>query len=222
MGPWCASLNEIVARIKRGVNPPIIARSEAKMSQDTGLVKRGFVLLAAMSVLVIVVLIIIFQRTVPAMPLSGERPELLSACLIRTGTAFPVAVAWLDIYKIGEAFPSAEGWKIRYNAAGALARRGSADTPWEILLEMLDENRQLRNFRVELQDGKVAADEAAARLTMVYALRAIADWHKKQQDRPKEVAPELAKVYAAVDKLASNPVMEIKTQVENTRKVFFR
>src|SRR5205085_11327222 len=142
-------------------------------------------------------------------------PELLSASLVRTGTAFPGAVAWLDIYKIGEAFPSAEGWKIRYNAAGALARRGSAQVPWEILVEMLDENRQLRNFRVELQDGKVAADEAAARLTVVYALRAIADWHKKQPDRPKEAPPELAKVYAAVGKLASNPVMEIKTQVAN-------
>src|SRR5262249_5111572 len=111
------------------------------MAQDTGLVKRGLMLLVAMSALVIVVLTIIFQRAIPAAPPSLERPELLSASLIRTDAGFPGAVAWLDIYKIGEAFPSAEGWKIRYNAAGALARRGSADVPWATLLEMLDENR---------------------------------------------------------------------------------
>jgi hypothetical protein len=192
------------------------------MSQDGGLVKRGLLLLALVSALAIVVLVIIFQRAGPAFPVPVQRPELLSACLIRSDTAFPGAVAWLDIYRIGEAFPSAEGWKIRYNAAGALARRGSADMPWDVVLEMLDEDRQLRNFRVQLQDGTLVPDEAAARLTIVYALRALADWHKKQADHSKEVTPELATVYAAVDKLASNPIMEIKTQAENTRKVFFR
>jgi hypothetical protein len=192
------------------------------MPQDTGLVKRGFLLLAAISALVIVVLLIIFQRAVPTATPSVERPELLTTGLVRTGVTFPGAVAWRDIYKIGEAFPSAAGWKIRYNAAGALARRGSADVPWDTLLEMLDEQRQLRNFRVQLQDGQVAADEAAARLTMIYALRAIADWHKKQQERAKEVPPELTRVYAAVDKLAGSPVMEIKAQAENTRHTFFR
>jgi hypothetical protein len=36
------------------------------------------------------------------------------------------------------------------------------------------------------------------------------------------VSPELAQVYVAVDKLAGSPIMEIKTQAENTRAVFFR
>jgi hypothetical protein len=79
----------------------------------------------------------------------------------------------------------------------------------------------MHNFRVQLQDGSVVPDEAAARLTVVYALKAIAEWHKKQASR-QEVPPALAKVYAAVDKLADSPIMEIKTQVENTRQVFFR
>jgi hypothetical protein len=192
------------------------------MSQDSGLIKRGFFLLALMSALVVVVLLIIFQRAAPTLPASEQRPELLSACLVRSGAAFPGAVAWLDMYRIGEAFPSAEGWMIRYNAAGTLARRGSAAVPWDILLEMLDENRQLRNFRVQLQDGHMVPDEGAARLTMVSALRAVADWHKKQKVKPTNVPVELAGVYAAVDKLADHPVMEIKAQVENTRKTFFR
>jgi hypothetical protein len=190
--------------------------------QDSGLVKRGLILLALISALVVVVLTIIFRQTASAVPATSERPELLAACLVRSGDAFPSNVGWADVYKIGEAFPSAEGWQIRYNAAGALARRGSASVPWNVILEMLDEDRQMRNFRVQLQDGRVAPDEGAARLTVVSALRAIADWHKKQKDGAHEVSPDLAKVYAQVDKLARTSVMEVRSQAENARKLFFR
>jgi hypothetical protein len=191
------------------------------MSQDAGLIKRGLFLLALLSALATVLLVILFQRPASTLPAPTPRPELLAASLVRSGTAFPDAIAWPQIYQIGEAFPSPAGWNVRYNAAGALARRGSSQVPWEILLEMLDEDRQMHNFRVQLQDGKRVPDEGAARLTMVYALQAIAEWHKKQSG-PNPVSPALARVYAAVDQLAANPVMEIKTQVANTRQVFFR
>jgi len=192
------------------------------MSQDTGLIKRGLFLLVLMSALVVVVLLAVFQRTSATLPASADRPELLSATLIRSNTGFPGAVDWLNFFQLTQAFPSAEGWKIRYNAAGALARRGSTNVPWDIFLEMLDEKHQMKNFHVQLQDGTVVPDETAARMTMIYALRGIADWHKKQEAGHKEVTPELARVYAAVDQLSAHPVMEIKTQAENTRKVFYR
>ena len=114
------------------------------MSQDTGLIKRGLLLLAMMSALVVVVLVIIFQRPTATLPGTDQRPELLAASIVRTDTAFPGAVAWHAIVQMGEAFPSTEGWKVRYNAAGALARKGSTQVPWDIILEMLDENRQMR------------------------------------------------------------------------------
>ena len=42
---------------------------------------------------------------------------------------------------------------------------------WDLVLEMLDENRQMHNFREQQPNGQLVPDEAAARLTMVYALR---------------------------------------------------
>jgi hypothetical protein len=191
------------------------------MPQDSGLVKRGLLLLALMSALVVVLLTIMFQRSGPGLPASVDRPELLAAVLVRSDASFPAAVSWSGLYRFGEAFPSAPGWLIRYNAAGALARRGSDNVPWDVLREMLDESRQMHNFRVQLRDGRLVPDEAAARLTVLSALKAIAEWHKKQT-AGKEASPELAPVYAAVNKLAGNPVMEIKSQAENTRKLFFK
>ncbi len=157
------------------------------------------------------------------MPTSSPRPELLATALIQTDAAFPANVAWLDIHQIGEAFPSSAGWRIRYNAATTLARRGSQNVPWAVLVEMLDEDRQMHNFRDSARRWpRPSPNEAAARTTVLAALRATADWHKKQaRDRPT-VSPELRQLYAAVDKLTSSPIMEIKSQAENTRKLFFR
>ena len=190
--------------------------------QDSGLVKRGFFLLALMVGLVAVVLVILFQRPGAATPHTLQRPELLAASLVRFDVTFPGSIGWSTIAQLGEAFPSAEGWRIRYNAATTLARRGSDQVPWPIFLEMLDEDRQMRNFRAQLQDGSAVPDEAAARLTVVTALKAIGQWHKKQANGNKEKSPELAHVYAAVDKLASSPIMEVKMQAENTKQTFFQ
>jgi hypothetical protein len=192
------------------------------MSQDSGLVKRGLILLGLMALLAVVLLSILQQRPTNPVPAASPRPELLATLLVRPTDAFPGAVDWDDIYKIAEAFPTPAGWLIRYNASITLARRGSAQVPWDILVEMLDENRQLRNFRVQLPDGKVVPDETAAHMTMLSALRAITEWHKKQTSRPNETPTALTQVYAAVDRLTDNPLMEIKSQAANTRQVFFR
>lgn len=192
------------------------------MAQDNGLVKRGLFLLVLMSGLVIVVLAILFQRADTKLPAAMPRPELLTSTLVQTDTAFPANVTWLGVQQIGEAFPSGPGWRIRYNAAAALARRGSPSVPWAILIEMLDEDRQMHNFRELRGDGRAVPNEAAALTTVLAALKATAEWHKKRANNRPEVSPELQKLYAAVDKLTASPIMEIKLQAENTRKVFFR
>jgi hypothetical protein len=189
--------------------------------EDTGLVKRGLLLLALMSALVIVLLIIMFQRGGPAVPKTPNRPELYAADIVRVGVPFPAALSWPTLHALGEALPSTPGWEVRYNAVAAITRLGFADVPWPILEEMLDENRQMRNFRVQLQDGKEVPDEAAARLTLLSALRALTDWHKKQTEK-REVTRDQARVYAAVDRLYESPILEIKTQADRTRKTFFR
>lgn len=192
------------------------------MNQDSGLVKRGLVLLALMSALVVVLLTIVLQRNPGTVPSAGTRADLGAGTLLQVSAPFPASVAWAGLYQTAEALPSPPGWEIRYNAAATLARLGKANVPWPILQEMLDEERQMRNFRVQLQDGKNVPDESAARTTMLVALRAIAEWHRKQASGDREVSAELAKVYAAVDRLAQSPLISLKTEAEKTRKTFFR
>jgi hypothetical protein len=164
------------------------------MSEDTGLAKRGLLLLGAMTAIVTVVLVILFNRggpEAPAVPDGGD--------------------------------PSAVGWEIRYNAAVALARRGSDNVPWPLFREMLDEKQQMRNFRVELEGGQVAVDEVAARTALISALRALGDWHVKQRAANKTAAPAgLRPVYEQVDRLAESPVAELKKEAERARGTFFR
>jgi hypothetical protein len=162
--------------------------------EDKGLVLRGLLLLGAIGVLVTIVLSVIFWRVPDPAPAADR----------------------------GDRTPSAPGWGVRYNAATTLARRGSATIPWALLREMLDEKQQLSNFLVQ-PDGQEIFDDAAARARIVSALRAIAAWHEKHKADPKhEVPPELREIYAAVDKLAESPYVELKTQAEKTRGSFFR
>lgn len=192
--------------------------------EDTGLVKRGLALLLLMSVLVVVLLLAMFQRTSPTLPAASVRPETHAAALVRVVAPFPGSIAWPALFQVGELMPSPRGWEIRYNAAQALARRGSDNVPWDTIREMLDEAQQLRNFRARLQDGRDVPDEAAARGTVLTALRAVAEWHRKQaqKDLSATVKEQLLPVYAAVDKLSESPIVELKAQAENARKLFFR
>jgi hypothetical protein len=119
--------------------------------------------------------------------------------------------------------PSPRGWQIRYNATLSLAIKGSKKVPLDILQEMLDENVQLKNFRLKKKSGPDVADETAARQTVLNTLKAIVEWHKKldvakayaSSDEDKK---DLEKVYAAIDHLADkspNPVL--RTEAERTR-----
>ena len=160
--------------------------------------QRGLLLLGGMTALVVVVLLIVFRG--PDTPSrDAPRPELVDQA------------------------PSAPGWEIRYNAAAALARRGSAKTPWPVIREMLDENRQLRNFRVTLKNGQEAPNEEEAQRTVRNALAAVAEWHKKQ-DRaaPPAVSADLQLVYDQVDRLAQDNNTVLRVQADRTRQTFFR
>ena len=162
--------------------------------EDKGLVLRGLALLAFIAGVVALVLAIIFWRPQPVGP----------------SVRIPANLA-----------PSAPGWEIRYNATATLARRGSAQVPWPVMREMLDEPQQMRNHQTKLPDGQEVYDEAAARSNMVSALRALAVWHEKQTNKPT-APPALREIYAAVDKLAESPINELKEQAQKTRGTFFR
>jgi hypothetical protein len=192
------------------------------MSQDSGLIQRGLVLLALMCILVVVVLSIMFQRPVQATPADDGRPELLVAGLAVPGGSFPATIAWPALYQLGQQLPSAIGWEVRYNAAWALARRGSERVPWKLFREMLDEKRQMRNFRAPLEDGRTVPDEAKARETLLSALRALADWHARQKDAQPPPDEDRNAVYAMVDQLAASPIAQLKIEAEKARGGFIR
>lgn len=95
--------------------------------------------------------------------------------------------------------PTADAREIRYNAALALANRGSPlvkeDAPWEAMTEMLDEEKQLTNFFTPLGDGRSAPDETAARMTVISALRSLQELHKKRPSLDlKELKPAIGKL----------------------------
>jgi hypothetical protein len=194
------------------------------MSENAGLVQRGLMLLAVMVLLAGFVLFALIRRPDQAVPAAQAAPEAVRVLIALPPAPFPASLGWAGLYQLGNALPSAPGWEIRYNAAATLARRGNAAVPWNLLAEMLDESRQMRNFRVVLQDGRQLPDEAAARRTILTALRAVADWHKKQDasTRPATLPPGLRAVYAAVDRLTRSPILEIRAQAERTQAVFFR
>ncbi|HEX3313849.1 MAG TPA: hypothetical protein VHR72_03105 [Gemmataceae bacterium] len=156
---------------------------------DSGFVRRGLLMLGGMAILVGIVLTILFWKPVPPpTPIPADLP----------------------------AEASAPGWQVRYNAAIALARRGSAKTPWPIFREMLDENQQLKNFMdPEAGAKKNEPDEAAARSTVLEALKAVAEWHRKQSG-PIAVTPEMRSVYSQIDRLAEKPAY--KAEADRTRE----
>jgi hypothetical protein len=111
--------------------------------------------------------------------------------------------------------PSSPGWEIRYNAAQALARHGSAEVPLDVLAEMLDEQKQLKNFRAVGKNGRDVPDEAAARRTVINALKAVALWHEKPEviARVRQRAPkELEAIYQAVAKLTESSVVDLRNE----------
>ena len=111
--------------------------------------------------------------------------------------------------------PSAPGWEVRYNASLALVRRGSDhvkdEQVWENLNEMLDEEQQLRNFRVKNKDGSEVSDEPAARMTVISALQAIDELHNRRPDM------DLSGLKPAIEKLTSSSNVAVRTEATRTK-----
>ena len=192
--------------------------------EDKGLVVRGLILLAGISVVVAIVLGIIFWRAPAPPPTLASPPEHhIPTVIMPPLGAYPSGVSWIALANLRETMPSAPGWNIRYNAATSLARRGSSSVPWHSIREMLDEKQQLRNQRLRLEDGRDVYDEAAARAYMLSALKAIAAWHEKRKaDGKTDAPPELREIYTIVDAFADSPFVELKLQAEKARATFFR
>jgi hypothetical protein len=192
------------------------------MAQDKALVQRGLIMLGFMAALALLVVFVLLRRpTTPPPPSSTEHPELVTLAVVPNGTAgFPGRVNWAALAKLSETLPSSPGWKIRYNATIALARRGSPDVPFNTVCEMLDEQRQMCNFRAKLANGQEVADESAARRTILDTLRALVEWHKVHKSRRwrDQGAPELRKVYAAIDRLTHSTNETLRDEAVKTKK----
>ncbi len=106
---------------------------------------------------------------------------------------------------------SSPGWTIRYNAAIALARRGSPRTPLDLLDEMLDEEKQLANFSKRVGDGREDVESTKAYQTIDAALDAIVLYEEKTHD-PK-VGTELK---AAIEKLTESPNRAMREKASRT------
>jgi hypothetical protein len=110
-------------------------------------------------------------------------------------------------------FTKAPGLRIRYNAAVALARRGSDRAPVELLREMLDESAQLEQHRIRYKkDGHEAADEPTAYDTVQTALRAVAELHRKKPQL------NLTALESAVEKLKGSASPAVRKEAERTRE----
>jgi hypothetical protein len=182
------------------------------------LARRGLLLLGMMTAIVIAVWAMLFRGTRQEIPTEKRDPGQLASLVASLASGLP-GVSWSALGQFGQTLPSAPGWEVRYNATIALARRGSTRVPFDLLAEMLDEDRQMKNFRARLQDGREVPDEAAARRTVLNALKAFAEWHKHPQ-AVQAVGPSdpgLRRVYAAIDNLTHSPNLVVRTEAENTR-----
>lgn len=188
---------------------------------DSGLMRRGLVLLALMTALAGVVLFVALRRPAREAPREQPRPEWVAMLGVAPPAAFPTSVPWGAMPELATALPSAPGWQIRYNAVRTLALRGSPHLSLDILREMLDEERQMRNWRAVLTDGRQVPDEDAAHQMVVIALKALTRWHQHadavhvtEQSNPTG----LKQVYQAVDRLTQSANLVVRTEAEKTRQ----
>jgi hypothetical protein len=86
---------------------------------------------------------------------------------------------------------------------------------WETLTDMLDEGRQLRNFRTKLSDGRDVADETAARLTVIATLRAVQELHRKQPGL------DLAGLKEPIAQLAASANVPVSTEAKQAQLALF-
>ncbi len=188
---------------------------------DSGLMRRGLLLLGLMTALACVVLFVAMRRPVQEAPREKPRPQWLALLGAAPQATFPASVAWSGLPQLAAALPSPNGWQIRYNAVSTLALRGSPHLPLDIMREMLDEERQLHNWRAKLADGREVADEGYAYQTVVVALKSLTRWHRHPdavQSAEQNKPTELKQVYQAVDRLTQSPNLVVRTEAEKTRQ----
>lgn len=90
-----------------------------------------------------------------------------------------------------------------------------ADDRLALLLEMLDEERQLRNFRLKLENGLELPDAQAAQTTVTSALKAIAELHRQQPDLP------LAPLRPAIERLMQSEHPLVQQEAARTQTLVF-
>jgi hypothetical protein len=103
--------------------------------------------------------------------------------------------------------------EVRYNATVAQARRGSDRVQMKLLQDMLDEQQLAKTFRVKPQEGQTSGskvDESAVRLTLINALKAIVELHRKQPDR------DLSPLIPALKELKQSGILEFRTEAAKT------
>lgn len=107
---------------------------------------------------------------------------------------------------------SVRGREIRYQAAEALARRGSpkASAIVPILTEMLDEDLQARTFQTRLKNGRLVADGTMVRSVLTGALKSIAEL--KSRDPNVDLSP----LVPTLEKLAKSDNPVLRTEAERT------
>lgn len=188
----------------------------------SGIVVRGIMLLTFMTLLVLGGYFLLVRRPAQTPPAPLVSPEKLIGSVMPRQNQFPSNIAWGELVQFSDALPDEPGWQVRYTAVRNLARRGSTQVPWNVFRQLLDEHRQMNNFRIKLNDGKVVADEATARQIIVSGLLALAEWHKLQDPAKTPVPDDLRQVYQAVDVLAQSPILELRTQAEKAKATFFK
>ena len=110
-------------------------------------------------------------------------------------------------------FRKNEGLGIRYQATVALARRGSSQTPLDVLAEMLDESKQMELHKVRLtKDDRETVDPAAAYGEMENALKAIVELHRKNS------SVNLTVLETPLEKLTKSDNAQIRQEAEQTRE----
>ncbi len=190
------------------------------MAQDSGLWKRGVILFAFIALIALVVLLIIFRKPPSAETKIALKPTTVVASLPSPPSPSLATVPWASYFQLAEHFPSPKGWKIRYAANMALAKRGSKEMRLDLMREMLDEEQQRINFRVKLKSGRYNINEGAVLEILSNTMKAFVEWHKKNKEE-KHFNPEnaeLQKVYRAIDQLAQHPNTALREQAEKARE----
>jgi hypothetical protein len=187
-------------------------------AENTRIVQRGLVLLALVGAISLVVLIALLRRSGPGEQRTENLPAQTVALFHAPTGDFPASLPWGALHQLGDALPSSPGWEIRYTATRVLANHGSPKIRLGVLCEMLDEQRQLRNFQAKLTDGRVVPDEGAAAEEVVIALRAVSEWHKHsaavQAVGPE--SPQMQKLTRAVEKLTHSQNNVVRTRAHET------